>query len=895
VTATASRYGSRDHDARIEARSTIDSAVSSERWDVPRAAGEFPRSRVQRLLVSLALFVGVAVLIVVFSDAVRDIDYHEMIRILRQMSTLSILASIGATAMSFAALVARDASALRYLGARASFPALVIAGFCGSALGNAVGFGVLTAAAVRYRIYGAIGIKPYDVARLMAFVVGGFAIGLTGVGGLAGLLEAAPVSELLGWSPLWIRAISILAVAAMAGILGFGVPGPIRLGHFSFDRPSRKLIAGQLLLTAVRLLGAAAALWVLLPSTPINFFAFAAIFSAATALAAVTHVPAGVGIFEVVVFWTFRGQVSSESVAAALIAYRGVYYLLPLIVSAGAFASFEVSIASRTRPPGDDEKLARAAARLSPMFMSVLAFVTGSMLLVSGVTPTFSRRLAELSEHVPLWAVETSHFLGSLIGVMFLLVARGLLNRRDGAWKLALALCAASLIFSLLKGLAFGEAAFLTLFALLLLATRQQFYRPTSMFDQPFTWGWFAAVGATLAAAFAILLLAFHNTGNGLHGSWWEFEFDAQAPRALRALLGALVLAVGLGLHELLRPPTGSAPKPSASNLGRAQAVIDRQSRGDAMLALMGDKSLMFSESGQSFLMFGKRRRSWVALFDPIGPAEEWPGLIEQFIKMSHSHGGRAAFYQIRPENLPYYLEAGFSVMKLGEDAVIDLAAFTLKGGQAAHLRYALKRGERDGLEFEWVPPDRVGARLPELAEISSQWLESRRGDEKGFSVAAFEPKYLTRQYVGLLIEGGRKVAFVSVMVPPAGREATVGLMRSCGAKSPVAMDFLFTKLILMMRELPLEKLSLGVAPLAGLKLAPLSSRWHRFARLIWKHGDRFYNFQGLRLFKGKFNPNWEPRYFAASGTLGPFVALADAVALIGAGFRSEAFVNDDD
>jgi phosphatidylglycerol lysyltransferase len=869
--------------------------VSSERWDVPQAAGEFPRSRVQRLLVSLALFVGVAVLIVVFSDAVRDIDYHEMVRILRHMSTLAILASVGATAMSFAALVARDASALRYLGARASLPALVIAGFCGSALGNAVGFGVLTAAAVRYRIYGAIGIKPYDVARLMVVVVGGFAIGLTGVGGLAGLLEAAPVAELLGWSPLWIRAISILAVVAMAGVLVFGVPGPIRLGHFSFDRPSRKLIAGQLLLTAIRLLGAAAALWVLLPSTPVNFFAFAAIFSAATALAAVAHVPAGVGIFEVVVFWTFRGQVSSESVAAALIAYRGVYYLLPLIVSAGAFASFEVSIASRTRPPGDDAKLARAAARLSPMFMSVLAFVTGAMLLVSGVTPTFSRRLAELSEHVPLWAVETSHFLGSLIGVMFLLVARGLLNRRDGAWKLALALCAASLIFSLLKGLAFGEAAFLTLFALLLLATRQQFYRPTSMFDQPFTWGWFGAVGATLAAAFGILLLAFHNTENGLNGSWWEFEFDAQEPRALRALLGALVLAVGLGLHELLRPPTGSAPKPSAPELDRAQAVIDRQSRGDAMLALMGDKSLMFSESGQSFLMFGKRRRSWVALFDPIGPPEEWPRLIDQFIKMSHSHGGRAAFYQIRPENLPYYLEAGFSVMKLGEDAVIDLAAFSLKGGQAAHLRYALKRGERDGLEFEWVPPDRVGVRLAELAEISSQWLESRRGDEKGFSVAAFEPKYLTRQYVGLLIEGGRKVAFVSVMVPPAGREATVGLMRSCGAKSPVAMDFLFTKLILMMRELPLEKLSLGVAPLAGLKLAPLSSRWHRLARLIWKHGDRFYNFQGLRLFKGKFNPNWEPRYFAASGTLGPFVALADAVALIGAGFRSEAFVADDD
>ena len=98
-------------------------------------------------------------------------------------------------------------------------------------------------------------------------------------------------------------------------------------------------------------------------------------------------------------------------------------------------------------------------------------------------------------------------------------------------------------------------------------------------------------------------------------------------------------------------------------------------------------------------------------------------------------------------------------------------------------------------------------------------------------------------------------------------------------------MEYLFTSLIVAMKERGFGSLSLGAAPLAGVRRAPLPSRWHRLASLIWKHGDRFYNFQGLRTFKGKFNPAWQPRYFAASGSLGPFVALADAAVLIGAGF----------
>ena len=292
------------------------------------------------------------------------------------------------------------------------------------------------------------------------------------------------------------------------------------------------------------------------------------------------------------------------------------------------------------------------------------------MLLVSGATPTFGRRLSILSSYLPIWAVESSHFLGTLIGVVFLFLARGLLDRRDGAWRLALAFTIASLGFSLAKGLAYGEVGFLSILGVLLLATRPQFHRPTSMLDQPFTVGWFAAVEIIISAAFGILLLAFHNVDLAPRDLWDLFDFDAQAPRALRALLGASILAIGVGCGTIVACADGDRDGARARRtLSVAAEIIRKQSRSDAMLALMGDKSLIFSESGDSFLMFGKRGRSWIALFDPIGPKTECAELIKRFVTLAHAHGGRAAFYQIPPESLPFYLDAGLTVVKLGEDA----------------------------------------------------------------------------------------------------------------------------------------------------------------------------------------------------------------------------------
>ncbi|UCI21749.1 bifunctional lysylphosphatidylglycerol flippase/synthetase MprF [Mesorhizobium sp. B2-1-8] len=839
----------------------------------------------RRIAASLTVFVAIGLTIAGFSDVVQDLDYEALVRAMRHMPAAAIGWSICATILSFAALVARDVCAVRYVGGRTPLLAPFLAGFCGTALGNAVGFGTLTGAAVRYRIYGAVGIRSRDIARLLLFIAGGFGLGLAGFGGFAGLMEPVPVAHLLGWRPELLRLISAMALSAAVAIVFFGPRGTLRIGAFSIAGPSRMLTAAQLLLAATRLTGAAAALWILLPGAPIDFLTFAAVFSAATALGAVSNLPGGIGVFEAVVLWALKGQASPDSIAAALLTYRGIYFAVPLALSAALLAIFETRLAighERSR----DDRLVRAAAGLAPRFMGVISFAAGVMLLISGATPTFGHRLAILSMRLPLWIVETSHFLGSLLGLVFLFVARGLFERRDGAWWIALALAIASLGLSLAKGLAYGEAGFLSFLIALLLTTRRQFDRPASMLEQPFTIGWFVAVAVILVAAQLIFFLAFRDVDYTAHDLWWQFEFDAQAPRALRALLGAAVIAIAFGLWELLRPPKGLASPPDAAALAHASRIIDLQGRSESLLAMMGDKSLLFSTSGKAFIMYGKRGRSWIALFDPVGPCEEWTELIRRFIGLADGHGGRAAFYQIRPESLPYYLDAGLTVMKLGEEACVPLTDFSLQGGAKAHLRYALKRGERDGLTFELVPPDRVTFILAALETISSDWLETRRNGEKGFSVAAFEPRYLESQWVALVRQHGVPTSFVTVMTTSSVREASTGLMRHARGTSPYAMEFLFTNLMLQLKELNCRCLSLGMAPLSGIESPPLSSRWNRLGAIIRHYGSPFYNFRGLRLFKDKFNPIWEPRYLAASGTLSPFMALADATTLIGRGFK---------
>lgn len=841
--------------------------------------------------VAPALALGIcALLLVVFQHLSRSVDYRSVMRQLEHLAPSEWSGALAATAISFVALVGRDAVGLRYLGASVSRGALWVGAIAGSALGNVTGFGALTGGAVRCRVYGGAGVSAAQIGRMTAFTSLTLALALALLTAFGMAVDAGTLAGMLHLAPHTLRWTGGALLAGGAALIA-ACPAqarevePFGRAALRFAVPARGDLVAQLLLAALDVVGAGLALWSVMPHAQLDLADFLTVYCAAMLLGLIGHTPGGIGVFEAAMVYALGPNVSTSQVLAALLAYRAIYFGAPLVASAALLAAFEGRALAKPLGTALARRGAHGVSQLAPLFLAIVTFVTGSMLVISGATPAFERRIDVLQTFLPLWVLESSQLLSSLFGVLLLFVARGLLRRLDAAWWLVLLIALANLALALTKGLAFVEAGMLVVLIALLLATRGRFNRHSSLFAERFTPAWLASVACVIALAVWVLFFAFRDVQYS-HHLWWQFAFDGRAPRALRATLGAVVLAATLASWQLLRPAAGRFVKPASADLEEAGRIVRAQERSDAGLALMGDKSFLFSHSRNAFLMYAKHGRTWAALHDPVGPREEWPALIRTFVSLAHAHGGRAAFYQVRADALPLYLDAGLTLMKLGEEARVMLQEFDLKGPQRAHLRYALKRGERDGFSVEQIERARTTEHLPALRAISDAWLDSRDAREKSFSVAAFDDDYLAAQSVLLVRQHGEPVAFVTFMTTDLATEATVGVMRHLPGASSYAMEYLFTQLALHLKAAGYRALSLGMAPLAGMGPTPLASPWHRLAGLIWRFGGKFYNFRGLRGFKNKFAPRWEPRYLAASGSISVFITLAD-LSLLAGGWRS--------
>jgi phosphatidylglycerol lysyltransferase len=299
----------------------------------------------------------------------------------------------------------------------------------------------------------------------------------------------------------------------------------------------------------------------------------------------------------------------------------------------------------------------------------------------------------------------------------------------------------------------------------------------------------------------------------------------------------------------------------------------------------MGDKRLMFSDNGKAFIMYGIQGRSWIALFDPVGPAEETPELVWRFVEEARAQGGRAIFYQISPGLLPFCADAGLRAFRLGELAIVELSHFDLKGSRLSGLRQAVNKGLREGLEFEVIQQAEVLASIDALRAVSASWLELHSTREKTFSLGAFREDYVSAQPVAVLRKEGKIVAFATLSLTDTKKEGTVDLMRFAPDAPKGSMDFLFVRIMEYLRDAGYSEFNLGMAPLAGMAQREAAPAWDRVGSVVFEHGERFYNFKGLKAFKSKFHPRWEPRYLAVA-SVGPAIAMMDATLLIGGGLR---------
>ncbi len=288
--------------------------------------------------------------------------------------------------------------------------------------------------------------------------------------------------------------------------------------------------------------------------------------------------------------------------------------------------------------------------------------------------------------------------------------------------------------------------------------------------------------------------------------------------------------------------------------------------------------------------MYATRGRSLIALGDPIGNASSFQGLIDQFFDLGDVHNYRPCFYQVGAEMLTRYIDLGFSLSKLGEEAVVPLETFSLEGPPRKRLRQTFSRATRDGLTFEIRLPPHSTEILDELAVISDEWLSTRNAREKSFSLGRFDREYLQRFPIVTVTHEGRIVAFANLFQTATHVRATIDLMRHRNDAPPGTMEFLFLSLMLALKTEGYQEFSLGMAPLIGLASSRNKRLWDHLGLAIARFGGYFYNFEGLRAFKEKFSPEWRPHYLATWGGVDPILVAADVNALVSGGLGGALF-----
>jgi phosphatidylglycerol lysyltransferase len=481
--------------------------------------------------------------------------------------------------------------------------------------------------------------------------------------------------------------------------------------------------------------------------------------------------------------------------------------------------------------------------------------------------------------------VELSHFFGSVAGMGLLILAAGLRKRLDMAYFLSLILLAAGILFSLLKGLDYEEAAWLAVMLFALYSSRSQFYRRTSFFAEPFSPGWFAAVFIVLSGSIWIGFFAYRHDSYA-NELWWSFALHGDAPRFLRATVGEAALMLAFAAVRLFRPYQPPPAAPTAEELAEVAVLCRRATNTTASLALLGDKSFLFSDSREAFLMYAVKGRSWIVMGNPIGPEQEADELAWRFRSLCDNYGGWPVFYEVGKDHLARYIDLGLNAVKIGEEGRVPLADFTLAGSRKRTLRYTHNRLTKEGYVFEIVPVEGVGPLLPEMKAVSAAWLADKNTREKGFSLGFFDERYLSHFPVALVRKDGRMLAFANLWTGAELHELSIDLMRYLPEASPGIMDFLFIEIMLQGRKLGYQWFRLGMAPLAGLEYRRISPLWSNIGAFVYRHGEHFYNFKGLREYKDKFDPVWEPRYLVFPAGFHLPVIFANLTSLISGGMK---------
>lgn len=300
----------------------------------------------------LAAAVAVAMFAAATFVLYRQLESTRLIDVVGRLQALPrtrVIAALALTAASYLLLTAYDRLALGYVGRRLRPRETLFASFIAFALSNNLGFALVSGGSVRYRIYTGFGLGPVAIGEIVAFCTLTYGLGVATVGGLMLLVDPAGISSTLSLPQPVLRAVGIAMLAIAVAYLAVIAMRrrPIALGRYTLRLPSLGCGLMQISVGCCDQALAAAVVYVLLASdAAIDFPAFLEIYVIAAPVSLLSLVPGGVGVFETTVITLLAGASKAASLGS-LIAYRLIYFMLPLASAILLVAIHEIRRSAR--------------------------------------------------------------------------------------------------------------------------------------------------------------------------------------------------------------------------------------------------------------------------------------------------------------------------------------------------------------------------------------------------------------------------------------------------------------------------------------------------------------------------------------------------------------------
>lgn len=501
---------------------------------------------------------------------------------------------------------------------------------------------------------------------------------------------------------------------------------------------------------------------------------------------------------------------------------------------------------------------------ISNIIVSALVFLSGVLLIISGVYPTIFYKIKFLDTIYSLSFLRFSHRASVLIGLMLIMTSKEVFFKVKRAYYVTLTLLIIGGVFAFIKDLDYAEGIFILGVIILLRLSKKSFYRESIPIK--------ITKLSTILIIFSFIIIIFANFIHkfNIHFSRnyrYYVDFFQSTRGYLRvALYTYVAFIIFVIIWYLTMPKIENDERYVDADLDKISKFYSEIDYGTIFshLVYLKDKKVFWANEGKSLIMYSKYKDKIIVLGDPIANRENLYSSIEEFQEFTDLYGYDVVFYEIEERNFSTYHDAGYYFFKLGEEAVVNLEEFNLVGSKKSAFRNTLRRVEREGYSFQIIEPPFNKEVIDQLKEISDKWLGSRK--EKGFSLGWFSEDYIQRSPIAILKneEENKIMGFVTLMdANDGGRTIAIDLMRIDKEAPNASMDYLMLNLFITFKEKGYKYFSLGEAPLSNVGFNMHSHLQEKLARLVYNSGNIFYSFDGLRRYKSKFSPVWQPRYLA--------------------------------